>query len=133
MVMKKVIENKSLVTDRKKVLVVDDDAGILDAISIILKEEGYEVDTAFKGEETLKKAYSFRPDIILLDVLMSGKDGRDICMNFKSNPITKEIPVIMISAHPGAKASIKECGADDFLAKPFDVVDLLSIIKKHIL
>ncbi len=112
----------------KKILVVDDDISILDAVSLILEENGYEVETAFKGDEAYQKALSFNPDVIVLDVLLSGKDGREICKNLKLDEKTKKIPVIMVSAHPGASESTKEVGADFFLAKPFMPDDLLSAV-----
>ncbi|MGH7202897.1 MAG: response regulator, partial [Candidatus Levyibacteriota bacterium] len=62
----------------------------------------------------------------------SGNDGRKICKTLKSDARTKKIPIIMISAHPTAKTSTKECGADSFIAKPFSVTELLTEVKKYI-
>lgn len=115
----------------KKVLVIDDDESILDAVSLILEESGYAVIIANKGEEAYKKAKKIHPDVILLDVLMSGNDGREICRNLKNSRDTKHIPIVMISAHPSAGDSTKEFGADEFLAKPFHVEDLLQAVKKY--
>src|SRR5260370_40129443 len=103
----------------EKILVVDDDENILDAISLVLTDAGYTVETSSKGDQTYKKVTSFKPDLILLDLLMSGNDGRQICETLKHNPESKKIPVVMISAHPTAKKGAMECGADDFLPKPF--------------
>jgi DNA-binding response OmpR family regulator len=114
-----------------RILVIDDDESILDAIRLILETEGYFVETTFKGEETFKKVSNFKPDLILLDVLMSGTDGRHICKELKNDLVTKKIPVIMISAHPTAKKGAEESGADGFLAKPFDTTQLLETLKKH--
>lgn len=116
----------------KKVLIVDDDISILDAISLILEESGYIIETTIKGEETLKKVAEFNPDLILLDVLMSGNDGRDICKKLKSSKESKHIPIIMISAHPSAEKSIRECGANAFLAKPFETEVLLDTISQYL-
>lgn len=116
----------------KKILVVDDEESILDAVSLILGEEGYKVETTYKGGETFSKVSQFKPNLILLDVLMSGKDGRQICKALKADPEFKEIPVIMISAHPTAKRGAQECGANDFLAKPFNSKELLNTISKYI-
>ena len=109
----------------KKVLIVDDDESILDAVSLLLMDEGYHVDTTPKGYEVHEKVASFKPEIILLDVLMSGSDGRIICKSLKESLKTKNIPVIMMSAHPMAHQSAIDAGADDFLAKPFETEDLL--------
>lgn len=116
----------------KKVLVVDDDPDIVEAVQMILESEGYNSDMTTKGEETYEKIKSYKPDLIILDVLLSGNDGRTICKNLKAAPKTKKIPIIMISAHPSAKNSIKQCGADSFVAKPFSVEELLDEIKKYI-
>ena len=116
----------------KKIQIVDDDKDILDAINIILKDEGYTVATVFKGDETYQTTHKFKPDLILLDVLMSGNDGRTICKNLKTNNETKHIPIMMISAHPSAEKEYKAVGADDFLAKPFETSELLAKIKKNL-
>lgn len=115
----------------KKILVVDDDEGIIDAISLILESEGYTIQTILKAEETLNRAITFKPDLILLDILMSGIDGRDVCRLLKQETTTKNIPVIMVSAHPNAAQSALQAGANDFLPKPFEVDDLLQKINKY--
>ncbi|MBI4130541.1 response regulator [Candidatus Roizmanbacteria bacterium] len=115
----------------KKILVVDDDEGISNAISLILELEGYVVETTLKGDETYHKIESFKPDVILLDVLISGTDGRRICHRLKQDRHTSQIPVIMISAHPTAEQSVRDCGAEAFLAKPFNSEELLGIVSKY--
>jgi DNA-binding response OmpR family regulator len=117
----------------KKILVVDDDLDILDALQILLEFAGYDVKTTEKGEyaENLRDTNGGLPDLIILDVLLSGKDGRLICQKLKSQQDTKHIPIIMISAHPNAKQSVAAVGADDFMAKPFDVDELLAMVVKY--
>ena len=117
----------------KKVLVVDDDPDILDALQLLLEFAGYEVKTTEKGEyaENLRDMNGGLPNVIILDVLLSGKDGRLICQKLKSQEETKHIPIIMISAHPNAKQSVTAVGADAFVAKPFDMEELLAIIAKY--
>ena len=117
----------------KKILVVDDDPDILDALRFMLEDAGYEVKTSEKGEyvENLCDTNGGLPDVIILDVLLSGKDGRLICQKLKSQEDTRHIPIIMISAHPNAKQSVSAVGADDFMAKPFDMDDLLAKIAKY--
>jgi DNA-binding response OmpR family regulator len=114
------------------ILVVDDDTDILQALDILLSGEGYRVVTEDKGENVklLNGRTEDIPDIILLDVYIPDKDGHYIAKELKKNKLTETIPIIMISAHPDAEASAKELGADDFLAKPFDVLILLEKIKK---
>jgi DNA-binding response OmpR family regulator len=116
----------------KKVLIVDDDPGILDAVSMILEDSGYQVSTEVKGEKTYEKVSSFKPNIILLDVLMSGNDGRTICKNLKSGSDTKNIPIILTSAHPDISSYAKEFKADGFIPKPFEIDALLGVIKKQL-
>src|SRR5437763_524588 len=114
----------------KKVLVVDDDPDILDALQFLLEFAGYDVKTTEKGEyaENLRDTNGGLPDLIILDVLLSGKDGRLICQKLKSQQDTKHIPIIMISAHPNAQQSVAAVGADDFMPKPFDADELLATV-----
>src|SRR5665213_635535 len=112
-----------------RILVVDDDTDILSVMEILLTMKGFEVEVTTKGENTFPKIASFKPDLILLDVLISGYDGRTICRELKASQETSHIPVIMFSAHPGAAASIADYGADDFIAKPFDVTNLLQKVR----
>lgn len=117
----------------KKILVVDDDEGILEAFKMLLESEDYEVHTSTNGDVVFNfKEKENLPDLIILDVLLSGKDGREICKYLKNNSQTKSIPVIMVSAHPNIDESVKNSGANDYLAKPFDIEDLLSRVEKHI-
>ena len=118
----------------KKILVVDDDPDILDAFQMMLEDAGYEVSITEKGEyaENLHDTNGGLPDVIILDVLLSGKDGRTICQKLKSQEDTKHIPIIMISAHPDAKQSVKAVGADDFLAKPFEMEELLAKVAEYL-
>ncbi len=117
---------------KKKILIVEDDTDILDAIQIILERENYEVLATTKGEETYRKVNEYKPDLIILDVLISGSDGRIICKNLKADTHTSSIPVIMMSAHPSAVKEYVQFGADDFLAKPFETEELLQAIKKNL-
>ncbi|MGI8419203.1 MAG: response regulator [Candidatus Levyibacteriota bacterium] len=116
----------------KKILIVDDDQDILEPLSLILEEEGYTVATTPKGEMTYGKVNEFKPDLILLDLLLSGSDGRKICKTLKENSETKHLPIIMMSAHPGAETDSRNCGANGFIAKPFESEDLLKILKKKL-
>jgi DNA-binding response OmpR family regulator len=113
------------------ILIVDDDPGILDALRVLFESEGYRVQTCEKGDyaESLRDETGGLPDLIVLDVLLSGKDGRTICRVLKSQEATRDIPVVMISAHPGAEESVKEVGADAFVAKPFAIDDLLATVE----
>jgi DNA-binding response OmpR family regulator len=110
---------------RSKVLIVDDDPAIVDAISLILEDGGYEVSSAFGGD-IVSIAALMRPDIVLLDIRLSGQDGRDVCRALKTAPTTARIPVLMISANQHGAAYAQQAGADDYLAKPFEIDDILT-------
>lgn len=112
---------------KREILVVEDDSHILDAIGYVLGDEGYSVIKAEKGNfiEKLFTDGEKLPDLIILDLRLADGDGRDICKKLKSHKTLKKIPVIMISAFPNVKDSSLAAGADDFLAKPFEVEELL--------
>ncbi len=114
-----------------KILVVDDDLDILVVMEILLTMKGFKVDVTAKWDNTFDKIKSFNPDLILLDILISGNDGRVLCKQLKGQDDTKHIPIIMFSAHPSAASTIHEYGANDFIAKPFDVSDLLNKVNKQ--
>lgn len=116
----------------RHILVVDDDPDILEAIRFILEDEGYSVQTSEKGDyaESLRGGNGELPALIVLDVLLSGKDGRAICKKLKSQDGTRHIPIVMISAHPNAERTVKDVGADAFVAKPFSVDTLLGTIAR---
>lgn len=113
----------------KKVLVVDDDNDILDVIRIILEDEGYEVSTLDNGREVPEELANNMPDLILLDVMLCGMDGRDICKSLKSHSLYKLIPIIMISASHNLQGLLDEEGAaDGFISKPFDIDNLIAVV-----
>lgn len=115
----------------KRILVADDDPAIVESTTLILEEFGYDVDSTVDGQ-TIYKMEKDYPDLLLLDIWMSGEDGREICKYLKKSHLTKHIPIIMVSASRDIQSSAKEAGADDFLAKPFDMEVLIHKINKHI-
>jgi DNA-binding response OmpR family regulator len=117
----------------KRILVVDDNADILQIVKIILENYGFEVIVTPKAEEAFSKTDTYNPQLILMDVfLSSGIDGREICKTLKSNIQTKDIPVILFSAQIKMDDAFKTWGADDFIAKPFEVKELIGKIKSHL-
>jgi len=117
--------------ENKKIFIADDDEAIVDATSMMLEMVGYQVKHTLNGA-AVQTALLDRPDLLLLDIWMSGVDGRDICRRLKADPVTLDIPVLMISASREIRESALESGADDFLAKPFDMDDLLEKVAKLI-
>lgn len=119
-----------------KILLVDDDQSILDSMEIALNLQDYQVETTTRGEETFSKIESFKPDLIFMDVYLSGMDGREICKQIKENEKTRNIPVIIFSAHKSMKEVFEESGANDFIGKPFNMDELYDKVKhqtSHIL
>src|SRR5438067_6893051 len=114
----------------KKILVADDDPGIVDAMRILLEDEGYEVIVTLDAENILK-LYEEKPDLLFLDIWMSGTDGNTVCKMLKGNDPTKNVPIIIFSANRDIEAIARECGADDFLLKPFEIKDLIAMVKKY--
>jgi DNA-binding response OmpR family regulator len=116
----------------EKVLIVDDNSDILWVVQTVLKRYGFEVLALPKGEDVVLRTKSFSPNLILLDVFLSGIDGIAVCNKIKNNPKTKDIPVIMFSAHTNFSDVKKFCKANDFISKPFDVNELVNKIRFQI-
>ena len=105
----------------KRVVVVEDDLDILELITYNLEREGYEVTGATTGEDGVEAARSTKPDLVLLDLMLPGIDGLEVCRRLKADPDTAHIPVVMVSAK-GEETDIVtglELGADDYVTKPF--------------
>jgi len=114
-----------------RILVVDDDQSILDSMEIALTLKDYEVETTTRGEQTFSKIESFKPDLIFMDVYLSGMDGREICKQIKERDDTKHIPVIIFSANKSMKEVFEESGANDFIGKPFNMDELYDKVKNQ--
>lgn len=114
----------------RKVLVVDDDKSLVELISANLEAAGFEVVKAYDGEEAVNKALSERPDLVVLDVIMPGKDGWEVLEELKSRPETREVPVVLLTVLSGREHIIKGWGkgADFYLPKPFDPEDLVEVV-----
>ena len=113
---------------KEKVLVIDDDKNICELVSLYLLKEGYEVFTAFNGVDGLEKFKSINPDIIILDIMMPGMDGWEVCRTIKKKYTT---PILMLSAKGETfdKVLGLELGADDYIVKPFDSKELVARLK----
>ena len=116
---------------KKRILVVDDDPGISEVLKIILTEGGYDTDIISDGLHISEKVKDIKPNLILLDIWMSGIDGRDIIKILRKDKETNRIPIVIISALSNTEKIASESGADDFLAKPFDMGQLLTKVRKH--
>lgn len=118
---------------KQKILVLDDDADILEVISYILEDKGYEVVTLSGGEEIFQTIRQFHPDLVLMDVMLGSMDGRMICHELKDHSDTQALPVILISAsHDLARSLSQEGAPNDFIAKPFDVDHLITKVEQQL-
>lgn len=115
----------------KKVLICDDDEGIIEIIKIMLEEAGYRVLTLSSGKAILKKVADYKPNLILLDIWMPGIGGEEITKILKRDKTTKSIPIIVVSALNDTQRIARDCGADDFLPKPFEMNNLLEMAQKY--
>lgn len=115
----------------KKILIIEDDDHIIELLKFNVENNGYAVSTAMDGHEGLSKAVNELPDLILLDLMLPGIDGIDICNKLKNKDRTKDIPIIMLTAkgHETDKILGLEIGADDYITKPFSVRELMTRIK----
>lgn len=106
------------------ILIVDDSSDILEAMRYILEMEGFSVRTVTGKISLMKDLEQNTPDLILLDILLSGDNGIEICKELKNNEDTKHIPVVLMSASPKMLQNHEECGATDVIAKPFHLTEL---------
>ena len=114
--------------NKKKILIVDDDANIAELISLYLTKECFQCEIAEDGETALKLHDSFQPDLMLLDIMLPGIDGYDVCREIRKNHST---PIIMLSAKGEVfdKVLGLELGADDYIIKPFDSKEMVARVK----
>ena len=114
------------------ILIVDDYEDLTHVLKVYLEKQGYKVEECSKAGEVFNKIYSFSPDLIILDVYLDGESGRSLCMKIKSLNSTKNIPVILFSAHMFPVEYLKDVHHDDFIQKPFELDELLQKIKHHL-
>ena len=113
-----------------KILVIDDDEPILEVVKTILDGEGYTVETISNWPAVFGKIKDYKPDLIILDIFISGADGRVICKELKKSKTTVNIPVILFSATNRLEAYTKDSNAQGYLKKPFEKDDLVNIVKE---
>ena len=117
---------------KQKILVLDDDPDIGTMIKMMLEYKGYSVTVSERAEQAHEILKNDEFDLIIMDMLLSGVNGTDLCSEFKKDSSIADIPIIMISAHPNAKDICLQAGADEFISKPFDMHDILSKIDRLI-
>jgi CheY-like chemotaxis protein len=116
--------------EKYHILIVDDNEDILTMLKMMLEHNGYKISIQDNTNNIKALISSLMPDVILMDKLLSGSDGCDVCRKIKTLEKIKEIPVIMISAHAHAREECLSAGADFFLEKPFEMDNLLQTVAK---
>ncbi len=116
---------------RGKILIVEDDRDIVDLLAYNLEEEGYEIQAALDGREGLALAYRQQPDLIILDIMLPGMDGFEVCRSLRADKSTGNIPIIILSARSQETDKVVglELGADDYVTKPFSPRELIARIR----
>ena len=116
--------------DKAHILIIEDNEDIMNMLTVMLQMKGYKVSNKLNYFEIESSIKELAPDAILMDMLLSGFDGREICKLLKTHHDgLAKIPVIMISAHPNARKECLEAGADYFLEKPFDMEVFFKVIE----
>lgn len=115
----------------KTILVVDDEKDIVELVAYNLLREGYQVAKAYDGDQALRYIRESQPDMVILDLMLPGIDGIEICRYIRKNTLTEKLPVIMLTAKSEAIDRVigLEIGADDYITKPFNVRELLARVK----
>lgn len=117
---------------KEQILIIEDEEDLVKGLKINLVDEGYEVDYALNGKVGLEKALSEKPDLILLDIMLPGMNGLEICKELRRKKI--DIPILMLTARGEEidKVIGLEMGADDYISKPFSIRELLARVKAHL-
>ena len=113
----------------KRVLIVEDEQDVAELVADVLDLEGYETSTAL-GEDALQRAIAFRPDVVLLDLMMPVVDGFEVARRLRRRDETRDIPIIVMTAMHDAPSRAAEVGTEYFLAKPFDIVELIGAVEQ---
>src|SRR5947207_15988424 len=115
------------------VLLLDDDRDVCVMAEAMLQYSGYIVHSFSSPHQLQQVLNGYNPEMLLMDMLLSGTDGRDICRRLKADAVTGRIKIIMMSAHPDGEKSCREAGADDFIAKPFEMDHFIGRIKEQLM
>ena len=113
------------------ILVVEDDPQVARLIALVLQRSGYQSQIVSDGQSALQEAKAKRPSMIFADLTIKGMGGDALCNALKKQPETKEIPYIVVSGDRDIADKARQCGADDYMGKPFEFDDLIRLVKKY--
>jgi DNA-binding response OmpR family regulator len=111
------------------ILIVEDSENILDLLELMVELQGWKSSSLKNIDHFMEAVEEVRPDVILMDMLLSGANGCDACRAVKNSDSHKHTPVVMMSAHPEAAIETREAGADYFIDKPFDMEQMISLLE----
>jgi DNA-binding response OmpR family regulator len=117
----------------KKIMIVDDEPNLVELVRAILESENFEVITAYNGQEALEKLETVKPDLIIIDMMMPGMSGRELCEKIRANPKTKNLKVVFLTVarfSEVGKNVLQNLNVLDYITKPFENEDLVNRIKK---
>jgi CheY-like chemotaxis protein len=114
-----------------KILVVEDDPQVARLIALVLQRNGHTSEIVADGQGALERARATRPDIIFADLTIKGMGGEQLCSTLKSTPETKEIPYVVVSGDRDIAEKARQCGADDYMVKPFEFEHLIRLVNKY--
>jgi len=117
-----------------RVLIVDDDPDMVDFLGLLLSREGMKVDAEYDGHTALAHVAASPPDLVLLDVLMPGMSGFEVCARLKADPATALIPIVLVTSLEDHASRVRgiDAGASDYLSKPLRLGDLLTMVAKYL-
>lgn len=117
-----------------RILVVDDDPSILETLTTMLRFKGYVTEVAANGRRALEAMKEFEPDLVLLDIMLPDIDGYEICRRIKSDPLTSDIPVLIVSARTRREevVNLLELGANDYITKPFFLDEVIARVRTNL-
>ncbi|QQD11690.1 response regulator [Sphingobacterium sp. UDSM-2020] len=118
--------------NRKKILIFEDDVSILEIVTIILEDAGYHIAISETSHDIIEKVAELTPDLILMDNWIPDIGGKEATRLLKQHPLFQHIPVIYVTANSDIASLAADAGADDYLAKPFDLEDLENIVAKYL-
>jgi two-component system, OmpR family, alkaline phosphatase synthesis response regulator PhoP len=122
------------ITKKKRILVVDDEPHIVKLVSLSLGKKKYDILSAYSGQEALRHIKNAPPDLVVLDIMMPGINGYEMCQALRENASTKNVPIIILSAKSQMEDKLHaiDVGADDYLCKPFDPAELSRRIRLNL-